>query len=315
VEAGNLYDFDVKGQADGGGTLVDPYLLFFDAEGNFVGEGYEELFFEATESGTFFVAVQSWSVGTYTLDVTATPYVDDFGDDPDTEGRIAADESVNGTIGTPSDRDWLRIEMAPDSIYTFTLAGEAEGGGTLRDVELTLFDEAGNGLTAAGSELSFSTEAGGVHYISAGSWSGSVGTYTLEVTAAPYVDDFGSDPATAGAIMPGETVTGLIGAIGDEDWFAIDLEDDATYTIDLRGQSSGSGSLGDPLLRLLDSAGTELAVNDDWNGLDSQIVYTAGSDGTYYIAARELGSGTGDYQLSVSDPGAGAEAADLLLVA
>ena len=243
VEAGNLYDFDVKGQADGGGTLVDPYLRFFDAEGNFVSEGYEELFFEATKSGTFFVAVQSWSLGTYTLDVTATPYVDDFGDGTDTEGRIAEDETVSGTIGTPSDRDWLRIEMAPDSIYTFTLGGEAEGGGTLRDVELTLFDEAGNWLTAAGSELSFSTEAGGVHFISAGSWSGSVGTYTLEVAAEPYVDDFGSDAATAGAIMPGETVTGVIGAIGDEDWFAIDLEDDATYTIELRGQSSGSGSL------------------------------------------------------------------------
>lgn len=70
----------------------------------------------------------------------------------------------------------------------------------------------------------------------------------------------------------------------------------------MRGESSGAGSLPDPYLRLLDSSGDEIAANDDAGSLDSRILYEADTTGTYFIAARELGSGIGTYELSVSDP-------------
>ena len=85
----------------------------------------------------------------------------------------------------------------------------------------------------------------------------------------------------------------------DEDWFEIALADDETYTIDLKGQDSGSGTLPDPYLILYDADGNWVADNDDSGSLDSQLVYTPEVSGTYFIVAREVGAGTGTYALSV----------------
>jgi len=308
VEAGNLYEFDLQGEADGGGTLIDPYLVFYDEEGNYVTEGYEELFFEAEADATYFVSAESFGqTGTYTLEVEAGPYTDDFAGDIDTEGEIAPGGSVTGVVGLPYDFDWFRVELEAGDLNTFTLLGESAGGGTLVEPVLELFDQDGNYLTGNIDELLYYTDSGGTFFISAGSFGGT-GTYTLELAAEAYVDDFGGDIDTDGEIAPGETVTGVIGVPDDEDWLMIELEEGETYTIDLRGSTSGSGSLYDPYLRLHDAAGVELAANDDFDGLDSQIVYTAESDGTYFIAAREPAGATGDYQPSVTGP-----AADLLL--
>lgn len=309
VEAGNLYEFDLQGEADGGGTLIDPYLVFYDEECNFVTDGYEELFFDAEADGTYFISAESFGfTGSYTLELDAGPYTDDFGGDTGTDGEIAPGEIVTGVVGLPFDYDWFRVDLEAGDLYTFTLLGEAAGGGTLREPLLELFDQDGNWVASNTDELFYYAESGGTYFISAGSFGGA-GTYTLELAAEPYVDDFGGDTDTEGEIAPGETVTGVIGVPNDEDWLMIELEEGETYTIDLRGQSFDSGSLPDPYLRLHDAAGVELANNDDFDGLDSRIVYTAESDGTYFIAARELGAGTGDYQLSVSEP-----AAELLLV-
>ncbi|MBF0113487.1 MAG: FG-GAP repeat protein, partial [Magnetococcales bacterium] len=65
------------------------------------------------------------------------------------------------------------------------------------------------------------------------------------------------------------------------------------YRFQLQGQSSAHGTLGDPVLRLLDSAGSQLAYNDDYGSLDSQIDYTATLSGTYYLDAASLDSNTG----------------------
>ena len=48
-------------------------------------------------------------------------------------GKIAAGETVTGQIGTPSDQDWLKIDLQQGQLYTFTLLGEPDGGGTLPD--------------------------------------------------------------------------------------------------------------------------------------------------------------------------------------
>lgn len=52
-----IYTFDVRGAADGGGTLQDPYVTLRDAAGNYVADGYEALDFTAGDSGTYFVEV------------------------------------------------------------------------------------------------------------------------------------------------------------------------------------------------------------------------------------------------------------------
>lgn len=297
---GRLYTFDIMGEADGGGTAVDPYVILYDADGNYVTEGYEALQFAVEAPGTYYLAAAAYDLGTYTLEVSSVAYEDDYGDGPDTGDEIAAGETITGDIGIPYDQDWLRIDLEAGQLYAFTLSGEAGGGGTLADPYLMLLDADGYFLTDGIELLEYVAEADATCFIAVASYGGT-GTYTLGVAAEPYADDHGDTAATAGAIAAGETAAGRIGTPGDADWFAITLAAGETYTIDLGGSTSGSGSLVDPYLVLYDDAGNVLAENDDGDTLDSKIVYTATEDATCYISAQGLGSSTGTYQLSVGD--------------
>ena len=80
---------------------------------------------------------------------------------------------------------------------------------------------------------------------------------------------------------------------------------------------AGADNGADTILRLFDASGTQLAVNDDFSGLYSQITYTFPVSGTYYVGVSVFsnftynpavgGSGTagtpsrtGDYVLSLN---------------
>jgi hypothetical protein len=51
----------------------------------------------------------------------------------------------------------------------------------------------------------------------------------------------------------------------------------------------------------MDSEGTSLQVNDDFNGLNSQITYTATTTGNYFLGSAGYSSQTGSYRLSSRD--------------
>ena len=92
--------------------------------------------------------------------------------------------------------------------------------------------------------------------------------------------------------------------------FQLDAGDRVTADID----ASISGSPLDSILRIFDSAGNEVAVNDDNDGLDSFIEFTASTSDTYYVGVSSYanfsydpsveGSGfdgfsTGEYDLEI----------------
>ncbi|MEP1962403.1 M10 family metallopeptidase C-terminal domain-containing protein, partial [Tateyamaria sp.] len=111
----------------------------------------------------------------------------------------------------------------------------------------------------------------------------------------------GSDAAettnTAYTISVGDTFNGTISSISDEDWVRISLTEGETYSISLDGLT-----LSDPLVRIYDASGRELARNDDANeSLDSELIFTASSSGTYYIEADAFSFETGTYRLSVTE--------------
>jgi serralysin len=93
-----------------------------------------------------------------------------------------------------------------------------------------------------------------------------------------------------------DTFAGTLGFTGDRDWVAIELDAGRTYEITLDGVS-----LSDPYLRLYNSSGTQVAFNDDGGpGLDSRLIYTVSSSGTYYISAGAYADwGTGTYTINV----------------
>lgn len=104
-----------------------------------------------------------------------------------------------------------------------------------------------------------------------------------------------------GQLLLGGTVTGSVDSQADRDVYAVELEAGVAYTIDLAG-----GTLVNTLLRLHDSTGAVLAVNDDiapGSNPDSRLSFVPTVAGTYFIEAGASAGGlTGTYKLSLSSP-------------
>lgn len=117
-------------------------------------------------------------------------------------------------------------------------------------------------------------------------------------TSGPLFIDTPGDTSTTISIAPGGSVTDTLEVVGDHDWFRIELTEGQTITISLDG--SGINALSDPYLRLRDADGNEIAFNDDFNGLNSQLQFSATVAGTYYIDAGAYADAyTGEYTITV----------------
>ena len=62
-------------------------------------------------------------------------------------------------------------------------------------------------------------------------------------------DDFTSNTSTTGTVAVGGSATGDIETGNDRDWFAVELEANTNYRIDLEGSPTGNGTLHNPYLR------------------------------------------------------------------
>ena len=323
LEAGRTYRIDLEGWWTGDGTLRDPYLYgIHDANGALLagttdhngGTGFNSrVYFTAPDAGTYYVVAGAWRYreGTYTLSVTEV--VDDFAAGTWTSGVVVAGESVTGEIDYRRDRDWFAVDLDAGRTYRIDLEGSATGAGTLRNPYLRGIHDA-DGVRLAGttdnnggqrhnSRVYFTAAAAGTYYVAAGASGSREGTYKLSV--AEDADDFADGTGTSGALAVGGSATGEIDYGYDRDWFAVDLEAGRTYRIDLKGSSTGGGTLTDPYLRgVYDADGVRLAgtTNDDGaeGNLDSGVTFTAEENATYYVAAGASGSREGTYTLSVT---------------
>ena len=339
LEAGKTYRIDLQGASSRAGTLQDPYLRgLYDADGNRIfntsndddGAGKDSrLTFTVgeNEGGTYYVSARAWSsddTGTYTVSVTdvSDESTDDYGTTTATAGTVAVGGTATGEIGHTGDTDWFAVTLEAGKTYRIDLKGASSGSGTLQDPYLAgIHDADGNavaGMTdddsgrGTNSQLTFTVgeNEGGTYYVSARAWgSDDTGTYTVSVTdvSDESTDDYGATTTTAGTVAVGGTTTGEIGHGGDTDWFAVTLEADKTYRIDLKGASSGSGTLRDPYLRgLYDADGNRIfntSNDDDGAGRDSRLTFTVEENegGTYYVSAGGWRDGTGTYEVSVTD--------------
>jgi hypothetical protein len=292
IEDGQFYTIDVRGDFDGGGTLVDPYVNLYSSEGYYLDGGYEELLF-ARDAGTYYLEVGSYSsAGTYQLTVTAEAFTDDFAGDTSTTGAIAAGEIVNGEIEIPIDRDWFRIELDSSQVYTFDVRGAADDGGTLQDPLVIIHDADGSFRAWGYEELVFGGVSGS-YYAEVTGDSGSIGTYQLAVTSEPFVDDFAGDVTTTGEVAVGGTVGGEIEIAGDRDWFRVVLESDGLYLFDVRGEGDGGGTLEYPFVTIFDAEGNSLDANEE-------ALFFDGAAGIYYAEVSDFFGRTGTYEVDVT---------------
>ena len=98
-----------------------------------------------------------------------------------------------------------------------------------------------------------------------------------------------ANPVSLGDVASGVISTGPVTVdsagdslyVGDQDYYVLNIA--AGTIVDLRVDANCCGSPLDPVLVLLDSAGGELAFNDDYDGLDSRIIYPIPVTGRYYV--------------------------------
>ena len=332
LEAGRYYRFDVGGSRAGAGTLDNPYLHgVYDANGHSAFNNaviyrelgsYQQIYFTAPETATYYVAAAPWraDIGTYTL--SARDVTDDYAAGTDTTGRVAVDGSATGEIAVPGDRDWFAVTLKAGKTYRIDLKGASTGAGTLDDPRLMGVHDARGVLTSfhgSHGQMLFTPLGDATYYVVAGGASDytsvggfgqrsySLGTYTLSVTdvTKSVADDFAAGTGTTGTVEVGGSATGEIGSSGDRDWFAVDLVAGKTYRIDMEGTATGAGSLNDPYLPgVYDADGNLIGVttdNDNGAGRNSRVYFTAAADVTYYVSAAAFAYSSGTYTLSVTD--------------
>lgn len=108
-------------------------------------------------------------------------------------------------------------------------------------------------------------------------------------------------PGACPAVAIGGSATGTVASAGDRDWHTVSLTAGQAYSFSLEGAATGQGTLGDPLLRLFNSAGQELTSDDDSGvSFNASMVCAPSATGTYYLAAQGTDTDTGTYRLSVS---------------
>lgn len=126
------------------------------------------------------------------------------------------------------------------------------------------------------------------------------------LSAVTESSDVPESTATPYSLQVGQSFYGSINSSTDEDWVAVSLVAGQTYDIRLLGM--GPTFLTDPLVRIRDSSGVQVGFNDDGftsnsgtHEIDSRLIFTAASTGTYYVEADAFSSETGDYLLTVAN--------------
>ena len=283
-------------------------------------------------------------MGTYTLSVreletrTAEGGTD-FADDITTLGMVEVGSSATGEIDPAGDEDWFRVELEAGKVYQFDLQGVVGGHGTLPDPFLSLNDGSGSPIGnnddtggSLNSRLVYTATATGTHYLGASSAAGPIvtGTYTLSVRdITPPPEDLPTDTSTTGVVEvdgsaargaiyepepvtytvtdDDDNVTEHIRYDFDTDWFAVELEADKTYRIDMKGKTAGNDlTLPLPQINAIyDEDGAYLY--NTWSSDEStshylfRVTFHVHADGTYYIAASGESFEWGSYKLTVTE--------------
>ena len=203
VVAGTHYRVELITQS-GYGTVIDPNLagVYYESGGNLLrvtaepnrGIGnHAPLMFEATETGTYYIAAadaHSRGVGTYTLAVTEI--LDDYAADTAATGTVAVGGMVEGDIETPRDEDWFAVELEAGTTYRVDLKRSPTGADTLRDPYLRGIHDADgerfantsddNGGWGLNSWVHFTPGTDGTYYVAAAdAVVNHVGVYTMSV--------------------------------------------------------------------------------------------------------------------------------------
>ena len=189
-------------------TLSDSVMALRDASGNLLLDNddviangnqlFSEITYTATSSGTYFIDVSGYGDATGEFFLTASkPGSDSIAASTATTGTISIGGSVNGTIETAGDHDWLRVTLTAGQSYVFST--EAIVGGNV-DTVLYVRDASGNALafnddsSGTYSKIRFTATTSGTYYIDVGVWGNEqAGSYRVNAAVAPPLEVYTND--------------------------------------------------------------------------------------------------------------------------
>ena len=318
LEAGKIYRVDLKGFKTGDGTLILPNIyvvhnargnVYSNSDDSYTNHFYNSrVYFEAPANSTYYVSAGANTdrkTGTYTLSVTEV--VGEYAANTATTGTVAVGGSVASEIHYWSDFDWFAVTMEADKVYRIVVKGNSlsavydSSGTRIRDVVPLGSDR---------TQFEFTPGADATFHLAIGTYAIPgrfilVGPYTLSVMETEPSVDYASSTATTGTVAVGSMAGGVIGFDGDRDWFAVSLEAGRAYQIDLKGSSTGDGTLpGAALHGLHDSEGILIpgtADNDGGPNSNSRVFFAPDATSVYYVSAGSHGSQQGSYTLTVAE--------------
>ena len=230
--------------------------------------------------------------------------------------RIAVGEEFEGVLSSGSDEDWVAVNLVAGKSYDIRLEGR--GPDAVTDTVLAIYNAAGKQVASnddiewealeLSSMLEFSPDESGVYYLSAAAVPlrdlDSTGAYRITLT-----DEEDNHTDTPHVVTVGGVFQGSLDDKHDEDWIKVDLVAGKTYDVTLRGLGADAGL--DTFLKIYDTAGEELARNDDVDfdagRIDSQLTFTPDAGGAYYLVAGAytdgLGANAGRYRVAVHEVG------------
>ena len=234
---------------------------------------------------------------------------------------IDVDTRTRGDITGRSERDWYELQLEQGKTYGIFVdayrwdnrLGVQDGhkllapDADIHGADRSLID--GTPKTHPGIRMTFSVEFSpdttGTHYVVVSGLPTNEGTGAYWLTV--FEDDAAAHTGTNGRAGVDRVVAGEIEYPEDRDWFAVELEADTEYQIDLKGASSDHGTLiNTRIAGIYDSDGRYVSgTSDSHSGrlFNSRVTFTPDTAGTYYISADANGDHTGTYALQVKESG------------
>ena len=224
---------------------------------------------------------------------------------------VSVGGSATGAIDAAGERDRFTVEVVYGKGYFISLVGSGDSPLACPRVHdiYDADDAPASGVTDTfppldmPGEVSFSPAESATYTIEVDACDGT-GTGGYELSVEENVDDFDGASSTTGRVTVGTTGTdGEIEAIGDEDWFAIDLEAGCTYVVKV--QAGGHDYMWNGYAGLEDAVAVGVYDSESNVILEpladlSELRVTTSSAGTHYVSAAGAGSAVGNYVIRVT---------------
>lgn len=280
------YAFISSGSADAYGYLLDAagnQITYNDDNGT---DRNFRISYSLTQGSVYYLKVKLYSssaTGSFTVRVDLQQAW------PPSYTTMNLNTNYSASISTGGAVKYFRFTPSASGTYTFSSTGSSDSCAYLLNSSgstLAYDDDSGAGTNFS---LSYSLTGGSTYYLLVRMYSSSAtGSFTVTVTTAW--------PPLYTTMVANSNYTANITMAGDAKYYRFTPTVSGTHVF----TSTGSA---DPYGYLLNSSGTQLACNDDYNGRNFQISYNLTANQVYYLKVRHYGSTTtGSFNVSVATP-------------